>query len=112
MCNANGDVESLHYLIEKEFYDLTQFESRADFITKAESYRLFFNLERPNSSKGGKVPWLIAQQDWPDCDSASYISLVQTVDLDTITISGYNKEGQSLPALADLSHFYLLIIDK
>lgn len=63
MCNANGDVESLHYSIEREFFDLTTFSSRSDFMQKIESYRLFYNLERPNTYKGMKTPWLIAQQD-------------------------------------------------
>ena len=64
MCNANGDVESIHNTIEKEFFDLTRFSSREDFMQKAESYRLFYNLERPNSYKGMKTPWLVAEQDW------------------------------------------------
>jgi hypothetical protein len=55
-CNANGDVESIHATIEEEFYDLTTFVSREDFLNKAESYRLFYNFERPNYSKGAKTP--------------------------------------------------------
>ncbi len=97
LCNANGDVESLHNLIETEFFDIAKFESREDFIRKAESYRLFFNLERPNSYKGGKTPWLIAQQDWADNDLASYAAIIETVDLDKMTISGYSKRGPGLP---------------
>jgi len=97
LCNANGDVESLHALIEKEFFDLTSFTSRKDFFHKVESYRLFFNIERPNGYKGQKTPWLIAQQDWPDSDLASYAAAIKTVDLDRITISGYQKRGPSLP---------------
>jgi transposase InsO family protein len=63
MCNANGDVESVHNSIEREFFDLTRFASRRDFMQKVESYRLFYNLERPNSYKNMKSPWLIAQQE-------------------------------------------------
>ncbi len=97
LCNANGDVESLHNLIETEFFDIAKFESREDFIRKAESYRLFFNLERPNSYKGGKTPWLIAQQDWADNDLASYAAIIETVDLDKMTVTGYSKRGPGLP---------------
>ena len=39
MCNANADMESVHATIENEFYNLTQFTSRSDFLNKAESYR-------------------------------------------------------------------------
>ena len=51
-CNANADVESIHHTIEEEFYNLTQFNSRKDFLKKAESYRHFYNLARPKFSKG------------------------------------------------------------
>lgn len=97
LCNANGDVESVHHLIEKEFFDLTEFSSREDFFHKVETYRLFFNLERPNGYKKHKTPWLIAHEDWPDSDIASYTSAIKTIDLDKITISGYSQRGPSLP---------------
>ena len=100
MCNANGDVESIHNTIEKEFFDLTRFTSRDDFIQKVESYRCFYNLERPNSYKGMKTPWLVAQQDWPEQDVASHIAAIKAIDLDKITVSGYNQRG---PSLADYS---------
>ena len=43
-CNANADVESSHWTIEEQFYNLTYFSSREDFIAKAESYRQYYNL--------------------------------------------------------------------
>jgi transposase len=95
LCNANGDVESIHNTIEKEFYDLTTFRSRLDFMHKAETYRLFYNLERPNSYKAMKTPWLITQQDWPDQDIASHATAIKAVDLDKI--SCYNIRGPTLP---------------
>ena len=33
-CNANADVESSHELIETEFYDLTRFVNREDFLKR------------------------------------------------------------------------------
>lgn len=101
MCNANGDVESIHHSIEKEFFDLTAFRSRGDFLQKAETYRLFYNLERPNSYKGMKTPWLIAQQDWPQNDVASHVVAIKAVDLDKMTVSGYNIRGPTLPDYSD-----------
>jgi len=97
-CNANADVESIHATIEEEFYNLTQFSSRSDFLKKAESYRLFYNLQRPNFSKGAKTPWLIAQQDHPQSDLATTIQSISVVDLDYLlktTVLG----GQHLPVL-------------
>lgn len=70
-CYANADVESIHATNEKEFYNLTSFVSREDFLKKAESYRFFYNLQRPNFSKGAKTPWLIAQQDHPGTEIAT-----------------------------------------
>ena len=83
-CNANADVESIHATIESEFYNLTEFTSRKDFLKKAESYRLFYNLERPNFSKGRKTPWLIAQEDHPNKDFATSIQFTNVVDLDCL----------------------------
>jgi hypothetical protein len=80
-----------------EFFDLTAFRSREDFLQKAETYRLFYNLERPNSYKGMKTPWLIAQQDWPQNDVASHVVAIKAVDLDKMTVSGYNIRGPTLP---------------
>ena len=54
-----SDVETVHRLIEDEFYDLENFRSRADFLAKASLYQLYFNLARPNSHKGGLTPWQI-----------------------------------------------------
>jgi len=58
----NSDVETVHRLIEDEFYDLESFTSRTDFLTQATVYQLYFNLVRPNSHKGGLSPWQIIQQ--------------------------------------------------
>lgn len=107
MCNANGDVESSHCLIEKEFFDLEKFTSREDFIHKAESYRLFFNLERPNFSKSGKPPWLVAHEDWPDSDIPIQACLTPTIDLDRVNTffntKEYNLKGQYSPVSAEFS---------
>ena len=57
-----SDVETVHRLIEDEFYDLETFRSRRDFLAKACLYQLYFNLVRPNSHKGDLSPWQIVQQ--------------------------------------------------
>lgn len=53
MKNPQADVESAHSLIENEFYDVEEFRSRDEFFTKAQLYQDFFNMVRPNFSKGG-----------------------------------------------------------
>jgi len=48
-----SDVETVHRLIEDEFFDLETFRNRAEFLGKASLYQLYFNLARPNSHKRG-----------------------------------------------------------
>ena len=57
-----SDVETVHRLIEDEFYDLETFRNRAEFLAKASLYQLYFNLARPNSHKGDLTPWQIIHQ--------------------------------------------------
>jgi transposase len=57
-----SDVETVHRLIEDEFFDLETFRSRAEFLAKVSLYQLYFNLARPNSHKRGLTPWQIIQQ--------------------------------------------------
>lgn len=102
-CNANADVESIHATIEEEFYNLTSFTSRRDFLKKAESYRLFYNLERQNYSKGAKTPWLITQQDHPLTDFATIAQSIRVVDLDHL-LKPLQLGGQPLPVLPENSY--------
>ncbi len=57
-----SDVETVHRLIEDEFFDLETFRSRSEFMAKASLYQLYFNLARPNSHKRGLTPWQIIHQ--------------------------------------------------
>jgi transposase len=41
----NGSVESFHWRIEKEFYDIENFNSLSDFLSKAYTFSLYWNLE-------------------------------------------------------------------
>lgn len=97
-CNANADVESIHATIEEEFYNLTSFSSREDFLKKAESYRLFYNLQRPNFSKEAKTPWFIAQKDHSQTDLATIFQTISVVDLDHLLKTTVLR-GQPLPVL-------------
>src|SRR5208282_3428988 len=57
-----SDVETVHRLEEDEFFDLETFSSRGEFLAKAHTYQLYFNLARPNSHKGHLSPWQIIEQ--------------------------------------------------
>ena len=58
----HSDVETVHRLIEDEFFDLESFRNRPEFFAKATIYQLYFNLARPNSHKENKTPWQIIEQ--------------------------------------------------
>jgi transposase len=57
-----SDVETVHRIEEDEFFDLEDFSSRGDFLAKAHTYQLYFNLARPNSHKGYLSPWQIIER--------------------------------------------------
>ena len=61
-----ADVETVHNLVEMEFYEIEPFKGRQDFLNRAYSYQLFFNLQRPNSYKENKTPWQIAREKNPE----------------------------------------------
>ena len=52
-------METVHRLVEDEFFDLESFSSRSEFLAKAHTYQLYFNLVRPNSHKQNLSPWQI-----------------------------------------------------
>jgi len=60
-----ADVETVHNLVEAEFYEIENFKDRTDFMNKAFSYQLFFNFQRPNTYKENKTPWRLAKEKVP-----------------------------------------------
>jgi len=77
-----ADVETIHGLMETEFYEIESFADRTDFMRKADTYQLFFNLERPNTYKEHKTPWQLAQEKKPDLDKR--LLMTAAVDLDAL----------------------------
>ena len=100
MKNANADVESAHGLIESEFYDIEDFRTRAEFFEKAQLYQDFFNMLRPNFSKGGRTPWEIISEDRPDISPE--VLLFPVVDIDALFRVKFSipQRGQFIPAFA------------
>lgn len=56
-----SDVETVHRLVEDEFFDREQFHSPAHFFAKVTTYWRYFNLVRPNRGKEWKSPLQILQ---------------------------------------------------
>lgn len=64
-CTYNSDVESSHWRIEKDFYDLEKPTSDRSLSIKAFTYLLYFNLLRRNKVKFNKTSLQIARDDFP-----------------------------------------------
>lgn len=60
-----ADVETVHALMETEFY-LEPFNNRRNFIAKAATYQHFFNYVRANSGKEHKCPWQLVREKNPN----------------------------------------------
>ena len=87
-----SDLETVHSLIESEFYEIESFSSREDFLNKAASYQLFFNVVRKNGSKGDRTPLEIIKEREPAIDPK--IVLLPPVFLDELLIYQLDNGGQ------------------
>ena len=65
-----ADVETVHRLIEDEFYEVEEFPARPHFLAKATSYQVWFNTTRRNRSKGHQTPWEILHRRAPSWNPA------------------------------------------
>ena len=91
------DVETVHNLMELEFYEIEHFTGRKDFMSKAHTYQLFFNLQRPNSYKEHKTPWQLARDKNPNLDKR--LLMIPPVDLDVLLswkINFFEQRGKDL----------------
>ena len=59
MHTYQSDVETVHRLEEDDFFDLEDSSSRGDFLAKAHTYQIYFDLVPPDSHKDNQSPWQI-----------------------------------------------------
>jgi hypothetical protein len=78
----NADVETVHNLIELEFYDIETFRDRRDFFLKASTYQRWFNILRKNEYKGDKSPLDIIREVAPWVGAA--VATLPALDLDDL----------------------------
>ena len=95
--NANADVETVHSLMEAEFYDRELFRDRAEFLGKAWTYNQFFNLVRKNSYQGWRTPLERLRQAAPHLPQA--VALLAPVHLDTLLPRAPGRRPSSLSDL-------------
>jgi transposase len=95
-----SDVETVHNLIEMEFFEIENFEDRADFLMKAASYQLFFNLMRPNTYKENKTPWELAKEKHPNLPiQVAMIPPVFIEDLMDIDLENFAQVGHDVSSV-------------
>ena len=96
-----SDVETVHNLIENEFYKIESFSSKEDFKNKVTAYQLFFNLVRKNYYKGGKSPLQILKER--NERISERVCLIRPIFLDDefrkryITNRQYSPRGYHVP---------------
>lgn len=66
----NADVETVHNIVELEFYDIEAFDHRSDFFNKATTYSLYYNLLRKNSNRKDRSPLDILKESGEDINPA------------------------------------------
>ena len=84
-----ADVETVHALMETEFFEIEEFRNRPDFIARAKSYNLWFNLARRNSGKENQTPWELVRQKHPDAHP--FLPLLTPVFLDELLVNQLQK---------------------
>lgn len=95
-----SDVETVHRLVEDEFFDRETFRSKQEFWRKIITYWHYFNIARPNRYKDRKTPLHILSERNPKIHKA--IASWQALDLGSLLMQ-YNpdycrKRGHDLPA--------------
>jgi transposase len=91
-----ADVETVHSLMETEFFEIETFRHRTDFLAKVTSYNLFFNLARKNSGKENKTPWELVLEKRPKAHpllpllAPVYLDLLAIKHLQSSSARGYD----------------------
>lgn len=75
-----ADVETVHNLMEQEFYEIERFDTPDNFLAKANHYQWWFNLARKNSAKENQTPWQLAKQKHPKLNPLLPLLSVEFLD--------------------------------
>jgi len=77
-----ADVETVHRIIEDEFFEVEKFRSTQMFFDKTTAYVIWFNVARTNSYKNYKTPWEIIHKRDPTIDHK--VAILPAIPLDKI----------------------------
>ncbi|MBM3891278.1 MAG: helix-turn-helix domain containing protein [Verrucomicrobia bacterium] len=92
-----SDVETVHRLVEDEFFDRECLADRAPFWAKVRTYWHYFNLARPNGGKEWQTPLQILQRAPSHPNPA--LAMWTTIDLTALHSQYFPRDprGHDLP---------------
>ncbi len=94
----NGSVESFHNRIEDEFYDIETFNSLQEFLSKAWTFNLYWNLDRENLETK-KTPFRLIKEKCHIFDPK--IANFQPFILDEMKTLWFHYLQKSVPYVTD-----------
>ena len=74
-CWKQSYIESYNWTCELEFYSVEKFKSLKDFLSKAFTYQLIYNLLRPQAGLDNQTPYQVAKLTYPNLKSTFYTDL-------------------------------------
>lgn len=74
-CWKQGYIESFNNTCEQMFYAVEDFASQKEFLKKAYTWQLTYNLIRTSQALGGKTPFQVASSHCPGVTPAFYTQL-------------------------------------
>jgi transposase len=97
----NGDVETVHNLIEDEFYKVETFKSKQDMILKTFAYLIYFNNFRKNRNRENQTPKdILRNENKKSCQN--------TLNIKPIIVDDYIKD---IVNLKEGGYFYCLPVN-
>ena len=98
----NSDVETVHNLIEDEFYKVESFQSKQDMILKTFAYLIYFNNFRKNRNRENRTPKDIYREDMKN-------TWQNKLNFEPIIVDEFIKDIKKIKAGG---HFYCLPLIK
>lgn len=74
-CWQQGYIEAYNWTCELEFYSVEKFSSLKEFLEKAYTYQLVYNLLRPQPALGEKTPYEVVKETYPHLKPRFYFDL-------------------------------------
>lgn len=74
-CWLQGYIESFNWTCEQMFYRVEDFGSFKEFLEKAITWQLTYNLIRPAPALGDRTPYEVAKQHYPQLTPKFYLNL-------------------------------------